>query len=124
MTKIRDAPTPTTKKQIRSFMSLTGYYRDFILNFVALGAPLSDLTWKGQTNKVAWGEAQEKAYPSIKDLLTREPILQLADPGRTYFLRTATSDHGIGAVLMQEHDGKLFPVCYGSKKVSSVECNY
>ena len=30
----------------------------------------------------------------------------------------------IGTVLMQEHDGKLFPVCCGSKKLLSVERNY
>ena len=122
--KIRDAPRPTTKKQIRSFMGLAGYYRDFIPNFAALAAPLSDLTRKGQPNKVEWGEAQEKAYQSIKALLTKEPILRLPDPGKTYFLRTDASDSGIGAVLMQEHDGKLFPVCYGSKKLSSAERNY
>ena len=122
--KIRDAPRPTTKKQIRSFMGLAGYYRDFIPNFAALAAPLSDLTCKGQPNKVEWGEAQEKAYQSIKALLTKEPILRLPDPGETNFLRTDASDSGIGAVLMQEHDGKLFPVCYGSKKLSSAERNY
>ena len=122
--KIRDAPRPTTKKQIRSFMGLAGYYRDFIPNFAALAAPLSDLTRKGQPNKVEWGEAQEKAYQSIKALLTKEPILRLPDPGETNFLRTDASDSGIGAVLMQEHDGKLFPVCYGSKKLSSAERNY
>ena len=44
LTKIRDAPRPATKKQITSFMGLTGYYRDFISNFAALAAPLSDLT--------------------------------------------------------------------------------
>ena len=27
-----------------------------------LAAPLSDLTRKGQPNKVEWGEAQEKTY--------------------------------------------------------------
>ena len=124
VTKIRDAPRPTTKKQIRSFMGLAGYYRDFIPNFAALAAPLSDLTRKGQPNKVEWGEAQEKAYLNIKALLTREPILRLPDPEKTYFLRTDASDEGIGAVLMQEYDGKLFPVCYGSKKLSSAERNY
>ena len=124
VTKIRDAPRPTTRKQIRSFMGLAGYYRDFIPNFVALAAPLSDLTRKGQPNKGEWGEAQEKAYQSIKALLTKEPVLRLPDPGKTYFLRTDASDNGIGAVLMLKHGGKLFPVCYGSKKLSSAESNY
>ena len=27
--KIKDAPRPSTKKQVRSFMGLAGYYRDF-----------------------------------------------------------------------------------------------
>ena len=124
VTKIRDAPRPTTKKQVRSFMGLAGYYRDFIPNFAALAAPLSDLSRKSQPNKVERGEAQEKAYQSIKALLTKEPVLRLPDPGKIYFLQSDASDSGIGAVLMQEHDGKLFPVCYGSKKLSSAEHNY
>ena len=33
-------------------------------------------------------------------------------------------DSGIGAVLMEEHDVKLFPVWYGSNKLSSAQCNY
>ena len=124
VTKIRDARRPTTKKQIRSFMGLTGYYRDFIPNFAALAVPLSDLTRKGQPNKVEWGEAQEKAYQSIKALLRKEPVLRLPNPGKTSFLQTDASDDGIGAVLMQDDDGKLFPVSYGSKKLSSAELNY
>ena len=125
MTKIRAAPRPTTKKQIRSFMGLAGYYHgDFIPNFAALAAPLSDLTRKGQPNKVEWSEAQEKAYQSIKVILTKEPVLRLPDPTKTYFLQTDASDSGIGAVLMQKHDGKLFPVCHASKKLSSAERNY
>ena len=124
VTKIRDAPRPTTKKQVQSFMGLAGYYRDFIPYFAALAALLSDLTCKDQPNKVEWGEAQEKAYQSIKALLTKEPVIRLPDPGKTYFLQTDASDSGIGAVLMQKHNGKLFPVCYASKKLSSAERNY
>ena len=52
VTRIRDTPRPTMKKQIRSFMGLAGYYRDFIPNFAELAAPLSDLTCKGQPNRV------------------------------------------------------------------------
>ena len=105
-------------------MGLAGYNGDFIPSFAAIAAHLSELTRKGQPNKVEWGEAQKKAYHSIKSHLTSEPILRLADPAETYFLLTDASSNGIGAVLMQRHDEKFFLVCYASKKLSSVERNY
>ena len=122
--KIKNAPRPGTKKQVRSFVGLAGYYRDFIPNFAAIAAPLSDLTRKGQQIRVEWGQAQEKAYQTIKFHLTNEPILRLPDPVKMYFLHTDASNTGIGGVLMQKHDEKLFPVCYASKKLSSAERNY
>ena len=105
-------------------MGLAGYYRDFIPNFATILASLSDLTRKGQPNKVDWGDAQEKAYQTLKTLLASESILHLPDPKKTYYLRTDAFDYGVGAVLTQEHDSKLFPVCYASKKLSNAERNY
>ena len=43
---------------------------------------------------------------------------------KTYYLQTDASNTAIGAVLMQKHEEKLFPVCYASKKLSSAERNY
>ena len=63
--KIRDGLRRTRKKQIWSFKGLAGYYRDFIPNFGAVAVPLSDLTPKGQPNKVEWSEEQEKAFEII-----------------------------------------------------------
>lgn len=37
-------PTPQTKKQIMSFLVITGYYWTFLLNSSALAKPLTDLT--------------------------------------------------------------------------------
>ena len=105
-------------------MGLAGYYRDFIPNFAAIAAILSDLTRKGQPSKVEWGDTQEKAYQTIKILLTIDPILRLPDPEKTFVLRTDALDYGIGAVLIQEHEGKLFLICYASKKLSDAEGYY
>jgi hypothetical protein len=51
-------------------------------------------------------------------------VLRLPDPDKRFILRTDASDDGLGAVLMQEHDGKLHPVSYASKKLSGPERNY
>ena len=61
---------------------------------------------------------------AIEIILTSDPVLRLTDPEKTFVLRTDALDYGIGAVLMQEHEGKLFPICYASRNLSDAERNY
>ena len=60
--KVRNTPRPTTKKQVRSFLGLVGYYRDHIPAFAEISAPLTDLLKKGKAEHIQWSEAQERAY--------------------------------------------------------------
>ena len=122
--KIKKAPRPKTKKDLRSFLGLIGYYRDFVPNFAAVAVPLTDLTRKGTPNTINWDEAQENAYTTLKNVLCQGPILRLPDHKKPYVVRTDASDYGLGAVLLQEHDGQLYPVCYASKKLSDRERRY
>ena len=124
MKKIQDAPRPETKKQVRSFLGLTGFYREYIPNYAAIAVPLTDLTKKGQPNRVEWGDAQEKAYLTLKHLLVSKPVLRLPDLNKQYVLRTDASDVGLGAVLMQQFEDGLFPVAYASKKLLPREQAY
>ena len=119
--KIRDTPRPRTKKEIRSFLGQTGFYRSYLPNYAAIDVPLLDLTRKGL---IVWGDAQEKAYTTLKHHLTSQPLLKLLDPDRLYILRTDAFDAGIGAILLQEHDGTLYPVSFVSKKLTDREKNY
>ena len=64
--KIEGATRPKTMKQVRAFIGLTGYYRDFIPNYAAKAAPLTDLTKKVQPNKVSWEQPKEKAFVTLK----------------------------------------------------------
>jgi len=122
--KIKDAPRPTTKKQVRSFLGLTGYYRSFVPNFAVLALPLFDLLKKHAPNKIRWGDEQEDAFNSLKKMLCKQPILQLPNFQKPFILRTDASQDGVGAVLMQETDGEIYPVAYHSRKLKSAERNY
>lgn len=100
------------------------FYRKFIQHFSAIAAPLTDLTRKGQPNKVVWGDAQENAFITLKSSLMVTPILKILNFSETFVLQTDASDVGIGAVLLQYEDRVKKPVAYGSKKLSKSQVNY
>jgi len=122
--KVSNAERPQTKKQVRSFMGLANYYWKFIPSFAEIAVPLTDLTKKGEPNKVNWGEAQEKSFQTLKTLLTKSPILHLPDFNRSFIVRADASDVGVGAILLQDFDDGIFPISYASKKLSKTETNY
>ncbi|GFO29129.1 Pol polyprotein, partial [Plakobranchus ocellatus] len=122
--KVMNAPRPKTKREVRAFLGLVGYNKEFVPNFAAVSAPLSDLVRKGQPNVVNWGDSQERAYNSLKAAATSKPVLQLPDVNQRFVLRTDASDRGLGAALMQENEGTLFPVAYASKKLTDRERKY
>ena len=121
--KIRNTPRPTTKKQVRSFLGLVGYYRDHITAFAEISAPLTDLLKKGKAEHIQCSKAQERAY-SLKEYLLQEPVLKLPDLSKPFVLRTDASGVGVEAVLLQENDIKLYPVGYASKKLNLTEARY
>ena len=90
--KVRDAPRPETKKQVRSFLGLTGYYRDYIPGYAEVAAPLTDLTKKGKPNQVQWDRQCEESYARLRQSLLDRPVLRLPDLGREWTLRVDASD--------------------------------
>ena len=122
--KMKNLETPTTKKQLRSFLGLAGYYRKFIPHYAEKAKPLTDLTKGRSPNKLPWSQDHSQAYQKLKDELCREPVLKLPDLSKPFVLRTDASDVGLGAVLLQEHNEELFPVMYASKKLLPRETKY
>jgi len=122
--KITDAPTPTTKKQLRSFLGLAGYYRRFVPDFAAIAVPLSDLTKKGAANELQWGTSQDRSFTALKAYIASSPILRLPDLKEVFILQTDASNVGIGAVLLQEVSGVKHPICFASRKLLSRERHY
>ncbi|XP_052692422.1 uncharacterized protein LOC128170699 isoform X2 [Crassostrea angulata] len=121
---ICNAPIPVTKKQLRSFLGLVGFYRKFVPNFAQIASPLTDLTKKGLPTKLKWEDAHNLAFQTLKASLTKCPILKLSDIKETFILQTDASDRGLGAVLLQEEMGQKLPIAYASRKLRESECKY
>jgi len=124
VTKILNAARPTTKTQLRSFLSLVGYYRKFIPNFAAIALPLTDLTKKGTPNNIDWGPAQETAFSSLKQYVSEPSVLKLPNFNEKFIVQTDASNERLGAILLQTENGVKHPIAFASKKLLAREKNY
>lgn len=121
---IRNAQPPTTKKGVRSFLGLIGWYRRFIPNFSSRAASLTDLTRKNSPNKVVWSAECEAAFQDLKECMCLEPVLQSPDFSLPFTVQTDASGLGLGAVLLQGEGEDKRPVQYVSRKLFPRETRY
>ena len=117
--------TPQTKREVRTFLGLAGYYRKFIPDFATIAAPLTDLTRKNAPNLVSWSPASEGAFTELKSRMCSSSILQSPDFTKPFVVHTDASERGVGAVLSQlDDDGNDYPVSYYSRKLLPREERY
>jgi len=74
--------SPKSIFEIRSFLSLVGYYRRFIEGFSKLALPLTKLTCKGQA--FVWDTQCEHSFQTLKEKLTITPVLVLPNPRKPF----------------------------------------
>ena len=111
---------PTSVKQIRTFLGLASYFRQYIKDYASIVEPLTRLTRKGADPRV-WGSPQREAVEKIKAILASPPILAFPDFDQQFHVATDASDVGIGAVLSQMVDGKERVICYASRALTDRE---
>lgn len=119
---VLEFPVPASKREIRRFLGMAGFFRRFCPNFAEAAAPLTKLT--SGTSKFEWTPDCQRAFDQLKNLLAREPVLQAPDFSRPFSLQTDASDIASGAVLLQEKDGIYHPVAYHSAKFNKHQRNY
>lgn len=119
---IKDLPTPTCVKDVRSFLGHAGFYRRFIKDFSAISRPLSNLL--GKDVPFLWTEECEAAFVKLKERLTSSPIVQPPDWTLPFELMCDASDYAVGAVLGQRRGKEPFVIHYASKTLNDAQLNY
>ena len=115
---------PETKKELRSFLGTVGFHQKYIDKYAEKGKALTDMLKKGEPNQIKWDAESNESFQTLKTALTQKPILRLPNFEKQFVLQTDASDSGLGAVLLQEHDGVNMPVMYISRKLNAAETRY
>ena len=115
---------PSTKKELRSFLGLIGWYQKFIPHYACLTNVLTDLLKKGTPARLRWGSKHQEAFERLKKCLVSAPVLRPPDFAKPFVVQSDASDAGIGAALLQSHQGKLHPILFCSRKLRPREVNY
>lgn len=101
-------PTPTSMTKLRAFLGLTGYYRKFVSKYGVLAKPLTNIL---RLKTFQWSPRAQQAFDSIKQAMTKTPVLALPNFQLQFIVETDACAEGIGAVLMQQGQ----PIAYSSK---------
>jgi hypothetical protein len=120
---LNDWPTPSTVKEVQSFLGLCNYYRKFVQGYAQLALPLYELCKKDK--KWQWENPQRNSFRALKDALLTEPVLKMPDSEKQFIVETDASDKAIGACLNQMDEvGHLHPCAFYSRKLTAPELNY
>jgi len=120
---INEFSIPTTRRELRRFLGMAGYYRSFCRNFSSVVHPLTSLL--SPSRAFVWSPECQHSFDSVKALLCSTPVLAAPDFALPFKLEVDASAVGAGAVLLQEDKNHVeHPVCYFSRKFNKHQCNY
>ena len=116
---------PRTKKEVRSFLGLSGYYQRFISDYSSTAAPLTDLTQKKKPTKVVWSGECDAAFRKFKKTLCSKPVMRSPNFEKEFILQTDASESGVGAIVSQlDEAGQDHAVMYISRRLLPREARY
>ena len=116
-------PTPSTVKDVHSFLGFANFYCHFVPHYSNITHSLLDLTKK--THSWSWDQSCNDAFQALKATFTSQPVLQLLDLSAPFAILTNTSKHTSGGVLLQKDtNSDWHPYAYLSQTFGPAERNY
>ena len=119
---VKKLKIPENVTEVQAFLGKINYYRCFIKNLAELANPLYMLLKKDCEFK--WTSDCESAFQKLKNEIINATKLSHYDSSKPLILATDASNKGIGAVLMQKHNGIEKPIAHASKTLTETQRRY
>ena len=118
ITAIVEIPSPSSKKEVQSFIGMINYLSKFSPRLTELAEPIRELV----EEKVPfnWGPEHQESFAMLKKEIIRAPILAYYKPQKETVLQTDTSTKGLGACLLQDEK----PIYFASKALTKTQRGY
>ena len=121
--RIRVQKQPNSVRELKAFLGLTNYYREYIRNYALIASPLYRLmagraVW-------SWKMEQREAFHDLCNALVTYPVLAFPQWENDFFLEVNASKEAVGGVLSQEDFlGRRRPIAFFSSKLDRAQRNY
>ncbi|KAJ1177910.1 hypothetical protein NDU88_003162 [Pleurodeles waltl] len=120
ITSVLQMSPPKTRREVRKFLGMVGYCRQWIPNFSTLAKPLLKLTQKDALDKIELKGDEMDAFVELKECMCRAPALGMPDYTKPFTLFCHERDACSLSVLTQAHGGVNRPVAYFSATLDPV----
>ena len=115
---IKRMPPPEDKKGTERLLGVVNYLAKIVPNMSTITKPIRELLRSDV--EFQWGDAQEKAFQEVKDVLTKAPFLAYYDVKKPVKVICDASKCGLGAALLQDDK----PVAFASRVLTDAEMRY
>ena len=112
---ITKMPPPQDVAGVRRLLGLVNYLARFVPNLTDLCEPIRQLTHL--RNEWQWSHVQDNAFTTLKEAITRVPVLQFFNTTKEVTVQCDASSTGLVAALLQEGQ----PVEFASRALTPTE---
>ena len=107
---------PATKKQLRSFIGLCGYYRKFVPEFADVSLYLNRAL-TNTSDKVLWNTTEIESFNKIIFYICDHTLLTIPTYEYTFILFCDAYSYGVGSVLSVVRGDLELPVAFYSHQL-------
>ena len=114
---------PSSKKELKRFLGMIGFYRNFIPNFADRSNVLNQQT--SEKVEFKWDDECEAAFISLKQRLCTSPVLAFPKVSEKFYIEVEACDYAVGGILSQKNEmGELHPIAYYSTSLNKSQKNW